>query len=292
MRIAVTGAGGRIGRAVVQTLLDHGSEVVSIDRVPTQRTQQSGIVVDLCDYGQTAGALAGVDAVIHLAAIPAPVGLPQEVVYRNNVLTDFNVFEAAALLGIRRVVYASSISAFGFAYHHRWFAPQYLPIDEAHPLLPQDCYALSKTNGENVAAAYCRRGAGSAASLRFSTVIPLAQYPGFVKSMQADPEAGSLAYWSYTDLRDAAEACRLAATVEFEGHHPLHITADDSLSELPTDQLFDTYFPNVPRRPGTRSEQWSAFDCTRAAELLGFHARYHWRDAMAELQEAPEQKER
>src|SRR5260370_19292741 len=118
------------------------------------------IAADLSDLGQTYGALAGADAVIHLAAIPAPVGLPPEVVYRNNVISQFNVFEAAATLGIRRIVYASSISALGFPYQHRWSEPLYVPIDEEHPLLAQDCYALSKAHGEEVGAAFCRRAGG------------------------------------------------------------------------------------------------------------------------------------
>ncbi len=282
MRIAVTGASGKVGRAVVQTLLAHSIDVVAVDRVAGEGSHWPRIAANLQDLGQTVGALAGVDAVIHLAAIPAPVGLPPEVVYSNNAITDFNVFEAATILGIRRVVYASSISALGLAYHHRWFEPLYLPVDEDHPLLPQDCYALSKANGEQVAAAYCRRGAGSAASLRFSAVVALRDYREMVDATASTPESGKITFWSYTDLRDAAEACRLAATVQFEGHHPLYITADDTTSTLPTDTLLDRYFPTVPRRHGNDPACWPTFDGTRAANLIGFRPRHHWREALSE----------
>ena len=171
MRVAVTGASGRLGRATVLALRDRGLSVVGIDNRPIEGGASPHIQADLSDLGQTYGALAGADAVIHLAAIPGPEGLPPEVVYATNVIITFNVFEAAATLGIRRVVNASSVSALGFPWQHRWSEPLYLPIDEAHPLLPQDCYGLSKANGEEIAAAYCRRGAGSAASLRFSTIL-------------------------------------------------------------------------------------------------------------------------
>src|SRR6185312_13012772 len=142
MRVAVTGAAGRLGSATTAALLAHDHEVTAIDQTPIVIQGVRRIRADLRDLGQTYGALAGAEVVIHLAAIAAPVGLPPEVVYSTNVLSTFNVFEAAATLGIRRVVSASSVSALGFPWQHRWSEPHYLPIDEAHPLLPQDCYGL------------------------------------------------------------------------------------------------------------------------------------------------------
>ena len=171
MRVVVTGAAGRLGHAVVQLLVRRGTGLLAVDRVPAPSLGAPALLADLCDLGQTYGALAGADAVIHLGAIPAPIGFPPEQVYRNNMLSTFNVFEAAASLGIRRMVYASSVSALGFPWQHRWSEPLYLPIDEAHPLLPQDCYGLSKAQGEGIASAYALRGAVSTASLRFSTVL-------------------------------------------------------------------------------------------------------------------------
>lgn len=280
MRIVVTGAGGRIGRAVVRRLLEASVEIVGVDQVRLDHAHMHTIAADLCDLGQTYGALARADAVIHLAAIAAPVGLPPEVVYRNNVISQFNIFEAAAGLGIRRVVFASSISALGFPYQHRWSEPLYFPIDEDHPLLPQDCYALSKAHGEDVAAAFCRRGAGSAASLRFGAVAEPDHYPDIVAGVRKDPQAHAAYFWAYTDLRDAAEACYLAATAEFDGHQPMFITADDTLSEVPTDTLLDRSYPEVPRRTAPRPTHWSIFPGARAAALIGFSPAHHWRDCV------------
>ncbi len=283
MRIAVTGARGRLGRAVVARLSEQeGVETVGIDKGTAPRDDDAPTRdADLCDLGQVYGALAGVDAVIHLGAIPAPTGLPPERVFGNNIVSQFNVFEAAATLGIRRVVSASSVSALGFPWQYRWSEPLYLPIDEEHPLLPQDCYGLSKAAGEEIAAAYCRRGAGSAASLRFSTILSDEDtYRRVLASTSADPQRAAALLWSYVDRRDAAEACVLAVTASFEGHQPLYITAADTTAERPTDELIAQWYPTVPRRPGERRAHWSLLDCTRATDTIGYQPRYTWLDVV------------
>lgn len=283
MRVAVTGAAGRLGSATVAALLAQNHEVIGIDQTPIANRDVRRIRVDLRDLGQTYGALAGADVVIHLAAIAAPVGLPPELVYATNVLSTFNVFEAAATLGIRRVVSASSVSALGFPWQHRWSEPHYLPIDEAHPLIPQDCYGLSKVHGEDVAAAYCRRGAGSAASLRFSTILTQDAYEPLIARTREDPYGQAHVLWSYVDVRDAADACVLAAEASFDGHEPLYITADDTTSELPTGDLLDRCFPAVPRLPGDRSPRWSLLEIGRAARVIGYRPRYRWQEVLAAL---------
>jgi nucleoside-diphosphate-sugar epimerase len=303
MRVVVTGACGNLGRVVVQLLYDHGFDILAVDIEAPQSAYQSfraqgiGSVqaqagklqyrqIDLIDLGQVYGGLAGADAVVHLGAIPSPTVHPPDVVFRNNILGQFNVFEAAATLGIRRVVEASSVSALGFPYQHRWSEPLYFPVDESHPLLPQDAYGLSKAAGEEVAAAYCRRGAGSAASLRFSTIVGEDRYESFIKRVRGDAGAQAHLLWSYVDLRDAARACLLAVDAPFEGHCPLFVIAADTTSDLPTDTLLQRYFPKVPRRtayPGAAAlaGRWSVIDCTRAQEVLGYRPEYSWPEVLA-----------
>src|SRR5258706_3787021 len=188
MRVVVTGANGRLGRVVVSLLLEQGMEVIGLDKEVARQPGASMVRVDLCDLGQVFGAMAGADAVIHLGAIPTPRGRPPELVYFNNVMSQFNVFEAAACLRISRVVSASSISAFGFPFQHRWSEPLYLPLDEAHPLLPQDAYGLSKATGEEIAAAYCRRTGASAASLRISTIVDDSTVHQLLEHVRQKPE--------------------------------------------------------------------------------------------------------
>jgi nucleoside-diphosphate-sugar epimerase len=308
MRIVVTGACGQLGQAVVKLLYDRGFDVQTVDRESPRevvrriteqgrtdqvanKEQPPGKIhyrqADLAELGQVYGCLAGATAVIHLGAIPSPAAHPPEVVFRNNVVAQFNVFEAAATLGIRRVVSASSVSALGFPWQHRWSEPLFFPIDESHPLLSQDAYGLSKVVGEEIAAAYCRRGAGSAASLRFSTIIGEDRYTRYIEHVKRDVAAQANMLWSYVDLRDAARACLLALDAQFEGHAPLFITASDTSSDLPTDELLRRCFPRVPRRsmPSCADEpvadRWSLIDCTRARDLLGYRPAYHWPEILA-----------
>lgn len=273
MRIALTGVAGRLGQETAAALGARGHEVIGVDIRPSPAPGRRQLHADLADLGQAYGALAGVDAVIHLAAIPSPVGRPPEVVFSTNVLATFNVFQAAATLGIRRVVYASSVSALGFPFQQQWSEPLYLPIDEEHPLLPQDSYGLSKAVGEEIAAAYTRRGAGSAASLRFSTILAEEDLERFRARVMSDPGSHARLLWSYVDLRDAAGACALAVEAGFDGHQPLYVTADDTTADLPTDELVARYFPRVPCRPGERPARWSLLDIGRAATVIGYRPR-------------------
>src|ERR1700694_5189341 len=207
MRVAVTGASGGIGRYVVQEMLGAGYEVYAIDRVrPT--VQVPNRVIDVRDLGQVVGALHGCEAVIHLAAIPSPVGRAPEEVFATNVLGTFNVFEAAALLGISRLVSISSVSALGVAYSTRPVPLRYVPLDEEHPLLPQDAYGLSKQVGEDICATFHQRTGGDAVSLRFPTVWDSAADPTLLDRMAADEVWGRHTLWTYLDVRDAARACR------------------------------------------------------------------------------------
>jgi len=276
MRVVVTGASGRLGRTVVTHLLQQGFAVVGMDKQETSFSDAPMITADLCDLGQVFAAFAGADTIVHLGAIPSPTGRPPELVYHNNIMSQFNVFEAAAQLGIRHVISASSVSALGFPYQHRWSEPLYFPIDEQHPLLPQDAYGLSKASGEEIAAAYCRRTGGSAASLRISTIVDETDVHRRLANVKRDPGASASSLWSYVDVRDVAQACLLGLTATFEGHYPLFITSNDTTSEHPTDELLDRWFPTVPRRPGNRPARWSLLDGTRAAEVLGYSPRYQW----------------
>ena len=282
MRVVVTGASGRLGRAVVALLQERHPEtqVVRVDREPAGLPAGQSRGLDLCDLGQVYGVLAGAQAVIHLGAIPWPGDRAPEVVFANNVLGQFHIFEAAAVLGIARVVSASSVSALGFPFQHRWSEPLYLPIDEAHPLLPQDAYGLSKATGEHIADAYVRRGAGSATSLRFGYILDHTNYQPTVDAVRADPASWAPYLWSYTDLRDAADACVRALHAPYEGHEALFITAADTLSETPTDVLAERYFPLVPRHPRDQGARWSLLDGARSATILGYRPRYTWHQAL------------
>lgn len=156
MRVVVTGGTGNIGRYVCDELTEAGYETIAVDRAkPRQGKVPARFVqADLTSLDETLKALSGAGQVVHLAAIPNPANDPPEVVLRDNTTATYNVFEAARRHGIPRVVYASSESATGFGIHEVKLKPQYVPIDEAHPCWPHECYSLSKYLGEQIAQGY------------------------------------------------------------------------------------------------------------------------------------------
>jgi nucleoside-diphosphate-sugar epimerase len=227
------------------------------------------------DIGQVYGCLAGTDAVIHLAAIPRPTFHTNEVVFRTNILTLYNVLEAAATLGIARIVFASSVSVLGFPFFYRPLSPQYVPVDEGHPHLPQDPYALSKSLGEQMAEAFTRRADMTIVSLRFPWIHTPQTFREQIVPLQDDPAAGASNLWSYIDARDAAQAFRLSLEANVAGHEPFFVAAPNTFMKIPTADLVRQYYPNTEIRPGLTVYQ-SLLDSTRAARLLNFSAQYTW----------------
>jgi nucleoside-diphosphate-sugar epimerase len=276
--VLVTGGDGRIGRVVVSHLREHGYQVTAADRLSNQRWGTQ--LVDCEDLGQVVSVMKGHQAVIHLAAIPSPNSHPAEVVFRNNVMSTFNVLEAAAILGIEHIVLASSISALGTAFMERPFNPLRFPIDEEHPLLSQDAYGLSKMVGEVLADGFIRRIPDwSISSLRFSFVIDDEARNGYLRSPQAadhldDMLAGVL--WTYIDVRDVAESCRLALQMNKPGHEAFFIVAPKILSNKPVEELLVRYYPgDYPVAAQIRGNT-SPVDCSKAEKLLGWKAVYNW----------------
>lgn len=284
-RILVTGGSGRLGSEVVTELLEHGYEVVSIDRVrPTQQLPPGArfVLADLADVGEIAYAMKRCDAVIHLGAIASPYTNPDEVVFGNNTGATFAVLQAASLLGIMRAAIASSISAYGMAWSERRFFAKYVPIDEAHPLLNHDAYGLSKEIDERTAEMFARRDGMSVACLRFH-LIARSDELGGRRVTGADEDVlteGGRGFWGYVDLRDAARALRLAIETARDapyGFEPFNIVAADTLLDLPTEEAIRRVAADtVIRSP--LAGQASAFDTSKAKRLLGWEPRHSWRD--------------
>jgi nucleoside-diphosphate-sugar epimerase len=275
MRIVVTGGSGLAGRAVVAHLVAHGQEVTNADVVASEGPAAFRRV-EMGDLGQVYGALRRAEAVVHLAAIPRPTFDTPEVVYRTNTMATFNVLEAASSLGIPRVVYASSVSVIGFPFFEKPFVPAYVPIDEAHPRLPQDAYALSKYVGEELAAGFSRRGRLSAVSLRFAWIHTPETFAALLRPLQADPAAGASNLWSYVDGRDVAESVRLALTAEVDGHDACFVAAPDTFMPVPSPELAAAFYPTAVRREGFGGFD-SLLSSAKAETMLGFRPIHSWR---------------
>jgi nucleoside-diphosphate-sugar epimerase len=276
VNIVVTGGSGLAGTFVVAELVRYGHRVTILDQAPPQERGLPYRLVDLSDLGQVYGALPETEAIIHLGAIPRPTFHPPGEVFRTNMLATYNIFEVAAARAVPRVIYASSMSVLGYPFYHRFFEPLYAPIDEAHPPLPQDSYALSKYLGEAVAQAFVRRGQLTAISLRLTWIhTPQSFKEIIVPLRQEGGGAAAASLWLYVDSRDVAQAFRLALSAELSGHEAFFISAPNSFMDTPTAELLRRYYPNTEIRPQLQGQQ-AVITSTKAERVLGFKANYTW----------------
>jgi nucleoside-diphosphate-sugar epimerase len=277
--VAVTGGSGRAGGYVIRELSEHGRRIRNVDRRrPENESPAAYFKADLTDLGQTVAALAGAEAVVHLAAITHPGTDPDQIVFQLNVMSTWNVLQAAELLRIPKLVLASSINAMGMAYSKENVPPQYLPVDEAHPTRAEDSYSLSKVIGEQTADGFARRRSVQIASFRFHGLWDTQQERSGRRSPSSDPSHGVKQLWGYTDLTDAARACRMALEADWQGHEVFFITAADTHLSLPTREAVAATLPGVPLRaelPGFASP----FDTSKAQRMFGWRPERSWRDA-------------
>ncbi len=291
--VVVTGALSGVGQWVVDQLASEGYDVVGLD----QRLPEAGgpegasfFEVDLTDQGETAELIAGADpdAVVHLAAIPDPTSHAGSRVFTDTPESAYNVLDAAGRVGAD-VVWASSESAYGFPFADSVLKPEYLPIDETHPLRPEDAYGVSKVSGEAVAKATARRHGVSVVSIRPSWV----QYPGeyltehnrasfdidelAARSTENPPDGGIGNFWSYIDVRDLASMVTAALDADVAGHEAYLCHADENYLGVDTADLFDALFEDAP--PCDTAGDEAAFTTAKAERDLGWTPEHTWRHA-------------
>jgi nucleoside-diphosphate-sugar epimerase len=272
-RIVVTGGSGKAGRAVVTDLREHGYDVVDVDVAASRDPDAPTLVADLTDLGAVFDVLDGAEAVLHLAAIPAPNILPDGETFRINMMSTYNVFSAAVKLGLARVVWASSETLIGIPFERE--RPRYAPIDEDHPRLPEFHYALSKLAGEVIAGEFSRWSGIPFVSLRYSNVMEPHDYDRF-PSFQDDPMIRKWNLWGYVDARDVAQASRLALEADLTGAEAFLVAAADTCMNRPSADLMSDVFPDVPmRRPVEGNETLLSIDKARA--VLGYRPEHGWR---------------
>jgi nucleoside-diphosphate-sugar epimerase len=284
MKILVTGASGLLGNATAKHLVAKGHEVVAVDRVDGVVAPNLTVIVgDLTNLDFCDSVMSGVEAVIHLAAIPNPTDKRQHEVFSNNVVSSFAVFSAAAQAGVRIVAYASSLSAYGFAYSESWTSPKYVPVDEEHPLVYEESYALSKEVNELSARMWFARTGMSFVGMRFPwTNLPdktyelasraknedtLPPHPRFPKGIAAK------ALWCYLDLRDAAAALEVIVMSDFKGSDTFNLAAPDTMSDESTVELMKKFHPKSEIR-GELPGNAAPYSSERFIKRFGYTPKY------------------
>jgi nucleoside-diphosphate-sugar epimerase len=284
MKIVVTGATGLLGNATAQHLLVQGHNVVAVDRREGQIAPGHPVIVgDLKDLHFCDSFMSGAEAVIHLAAIPNPTDKRQHEVFSNNVVSSFAVFSAAAHAGVRIVAYASSLSAYGFAYSESWSSPKYVPVDEDHPLIYEESYALSKEVNELSAAMWHSRTGINFVGMRFPwTNLPDKTYELAARARNEDslpPDdrfpKGIVAkvLWCYLDLRDAAAALEAIVKSDFKGADTFNLAAPDTMAAEPTLELMKKFHPTTEIR-GDISGNMAPYSSERFINRFGYKPQY------------------
>jgi nucleoside-diphosphate-sugar epimerase len=279
--IAITGAAGKTGRVVVRHFLDQGHTVLPIDSFGQpggygEFSREVGVGLmraDLTDYGQAVDIFTGADAIVHLAAIPAPGLFPDSTTFNENTTMNYNVFAAAQLHRISCVVWASSETTFGLPFDT---PPRYAPIDEDHYPLPTSTYALSKVVTETMAVHFAEWTGGSYLALRLSNVHVPADYAA-VPSYQQDFALRRWNLWGYVDARDVAQACAKAVAADLPGAHSFVIAAADTLMTATNAELLADQFPGLEVR-GDVGEHDTLLSIDKARTMLGYQPEFSWRN--------------
>jgi nucleoside-diphosphate-sugar epimerase len=279
MRIAVTGGSGKLGRHVVRRLTEDGHQVLNLDRAGTR--SPGLVVVDLRNYGQVLDVLLGLDdrhegfdAVVHLGAIPAPGIIPDAATFENNMLSTYNVFQAARRAGIKKVVYASSETVLGLPFD---VDPPYIPVDEEYPARPESTYSLVKHLEEQMAVELTRWDPElSIVGLRFSNVMDVEDYEKF-PSFDADANLRKWNLWGYIDGRDGAQAVARALENGTPGFEAFIIANADTVMSRSSASLAAEVFPGV-KVVKELGEHETMLSIDKARRLLGFEPEHTWRD--------------
>ena len=283
-KIVVTGGSGKAGRACLKDLIGHGYEVFNVDNVAPREELCPFIFADLADFGQTVDAFSSMDvygrvalnafdAIVHLAAIPAPRRFTDPITFSNNTLSTYNVFAASRRLGIRNIVWASSETVLGLPFET---PPPYVPVDEECSF-PESAYSLSKLLGEEMARQFCRWDPEmKIIGLRFSNIMEPHDYATF-SDFEKDPRVRKWNLWGYIDARDASQAIRLALEAPLKGADVFVIANADTVMSRSTSALLAEIFPGVPVRKNLGSNE-TLLSIEKARRVLGYEPQYSWRN--------------
>lgn len=295
MRIFFTGGSGKAGKHVAPYLAALGHQVTNADLVPLRHADIADLRVDLTDAGETYSALAGLatmdeldlpekpsyDAVVHFAAVPAILLRSDATTYATNVLSTYNVLEAATRLGVRKVVFASSETTYGVCFAQGERRPLYVPVDEEHPTVPEDSYAMSKVASEVTARSFHARTGADIYGLRINNVIEPHEYAELFPPFLDDPSLRRRNIFAYIDTRDLGQMVQRCLETDGLGYQAFNVANADMSVAATTQEIGDRFYAGVEvRKEMGRDETFYSID--KARDLLGFAPEHSWRDVLSD----------
>ena len=294
MRIFFTGGSGKAGRHVIAHLVERGYTVTNADLAPLNMPGVADLRIDLTDAGHVFNALyafargeeqeAGTgtpryDAIVHFAAVPSLMLLPDNETYQVNVASTYNILDAAAKLGIKKVIFASSETTYGICFYDGEKKPAYIPIDEKHPTIPQDSYAMSKVVNEVTARSFQERTGFDIYGLRINNVIEPHEYAEKFPPFMKDAELRRRNIFAYIDARDLGHMVDRCLQTDGLGYEVFNVSNDDMSVSLTSDEVIARFYQGVAkRRDMGRDETFFAND--KAKRMLGFAPKHSWREVL------------
>lgn len=295
MRIFFTGGSGKAGKHAIRFLLDQGHRVLNADLVPSEVDGVDNLTIDLTDSGQVFNALsayAGLDeigvgdgvpaydAVVHFAAIPRILLRPDNETFRINAISTYNVIEAAIKTGIKKVIFASSETTYGVCFAHGNLKPDYVPVDENHPTVPHDSYAMSKVVNEATARSFQARSDIDIYGLRINNVIEPHEYKQLFPDFLKNPDQRRRNIFAYIDARDLGHMVQCCLNKNDLGYEIFNVANPDLSVGLTTDQILARYYPGVEQRRSMQPDE-TFYSIDKARELVGFNPQHSWRDQVS-----------
>ncbi|MEM7472203.1 MAG: NAD(P)-dependent oxidoreductase [Pseudomonadota bacterium] len=293
MRVFFTGGSGKAGKWAIRHLQEQGHRVVNVDKTPSG-LDCSELLIDLCDAGQVFGAMSqfmapaeldegtGVptyDAVVHFAAVPrVMIGTDGEC-FRQNTLSTYNVIEAAVKLKIPKVIFASSETTYAICFADGELKPDFVPIDETHPTVPHDSYAMSKICNEMTAKSFQARTGSDIYGLRINNVIEPHEYAEMFPAFMENPALRRRNIFAYIDARDLGHMVECCLKTDGLGYDIFNVSNDDMSVALTSDEVAERFYQGVERHSEMAPSE-TFYSNKKAKALVGFRPKHSWRDVL------------
>jgi nucleoside-diphosphate-sugar epimerase len=291
MRVLFTGGSGKAGKHVVAYLVAQGHQVLNVDLKPLDIPGVENLIADITDSGMMFNAMrsyvgfdemqsgTGVpkfDAVVHFAAVPRVLITPDNETFRINTIGTYNVIDAAVKFGVSKIVFASSETTYGICFADGERKPDYIPVDEEHPVVPEDSYAMSKVVNEATARSFQRRTGSDIYGIRINNVIEPHEYSENFPAYFVEPETRRRNIFSYIDVRDLGQIVDLSLKVDGLGYQVFNASNDDHSVNKSTEELVAEFYSDV-RVTRKMGEYETFYSNQKAKDLLGFRENHNWR---------------